>query len=81
MTLTSDDVEKGIDEARAGVKAAQASLTLAELEYTRFTRLEQQGASPQRQQQQVTQSRDSASAAGGSRRSPAGESSGRPNPD
>ena len=60
LKLTSDEVEKGIDEARAGVKAAQASLTLAELEYTRFTRLEQQGASPRRQQQQVTQSRDSA---------------------
>ena len=62
LKLTSDDVEKGIDEASAGVKAAKASLTLAELEYTRFTRLEEQGASPRRQQQQVTQSRDSASA-------------------
>ena len=62
LKFTIDDVEKGIDEARAGVKAAQASLTLAELEYARFTRLEQQGASPRRQQQQVTQSRDSASA-------------------
>jgi membrane fusion protein, multidrug efflux system len=62
LRYTSDEVEKGIDEARAGVKAAQASLTLAELEYQRFTRLEQQGASPLRQQQQVTQSRDSASA-------------------
>ncbi len=62
LRLTEDDVEKGIDEARAGVKSAKASLTLAELEYARFTRLEQQGASPLRQQQQVTQSRDSASA-------------------
>jgi membrane fusion protein, multidrug efflux system len=62
VKYTEDEVEKGIDEARAGVKAAQASLTLAELEYARFTRLEQQGASPLRQQQQVTQSRDSASA-------------------
>jgi membrane fusion protein (multidrug efflux system) len=60
LRLTRDEVEKGIDEARAGVKAAQASLTLAELEYTRFTRLEQQGASTQQRQQQVTQSRDSA---------------------
>ena len=59
---TEDEVEKGIDEARAGVKAARASLTLAEAEYTRFTRLEQQGASPPRQRDQVTQSRDSASA-------------------
>jgi len=62
LKLTRDDVEKGIDEARAGVKAARASLTLAELEYARFTRLEQQGASTTQRQQQVTQSRDSASA-------------------
>jgi len=62
LRLTIDEVEKGIDEARAGVKAARASLTLAELEYARFTRLEQQGASTLQRQQQVTQSRDSASA-------------------
>ncbi len=62
LKYTEDEVEKGIDEARAGLKAARASLTLAELEYGRFTRLEQQGASPPRQRDQVTQSRDSASA-------------------
>jgi membrane fusion protein (multidrug efflux system) len=62
LKYTRDEVEKGIDEARAGVKSAQASLTLAELEYTRFTRLEQTGASTLQRQQQVTQSRDSASA-------------------
>ena len=62
LKYTRDEVEKGIDEARAGVKAAQASLTLAELEYARFTRLEQQGASTRQRRQQVTQSRDSASA-------------------
>jgi membrane fusion protein (multidrug efflux system) len=62
LKLTRDDVDKGIDEARAGVKAAQASLTLAELEYGRFTRLAQQDASTTQRQQQVTQSRDSASA-------------------
>jgi membrane fusion protein, multidrug efflux system len=62
LKYTRDEVEKSIDEAKAGVKAAQASLTLAELEYTRFTRLEQQGASTLQRQQQVTQSRDSASA-------------------
>jgi len=62
LKYTRDEVEKGIDEARAGVKAAQASLTLAELEYTRFTNLEQQGASTLQRKQQVTQSRDSASA-------------------
>jgi membrane fusion protein, multidrug efflux system len=62
LKLTRDEVEKGIDEARAGVKAAQSSLKLAELEYNRFTRLEQQGASTLQRQQQMTQSRDSAQA-------------------
>src|SRR5271157_4813971 len=62
LKLTRDQVEKGIDEVRAGVKAARASLTLAELEYTRFTRLEQTGASTLERQQHVTQSRDSAQA-------------------
>jgi membrane fusion protein (multidrug efflux system) len=62
LKYTRDEVEKGIDEARAGVKSAQASLTLAELEYTRFTRLEQTGASTLQRQQHVTQSRDTARA-------------------
>ncbi len=62
LKMTRDDVDKGIDEARAGVKAASASLTLAELEYARYTRLSQQGASTLEQQQKVTQSRDGASA-------------------
>ena len=62
LKLTRDGVEKDIEEARAGVKAARASLTLAELEFGRFSRLAQQGASTQERQQQVTQSRDSAQA-------------------
>jgi membrane fusion protein, multidrug efflux system len=62
LKYTSDEVEKSIDEARAGVKAAHASLTLAEIEYGRFTRLAQQEASTTQRQQQVTQARDSASA-------------------
>jgi len=60
LKLTRDVVDKGILEARAGVKAAQASLTLAELEYTRWSKLEQTGASTLQRKQQVTQSRDSA---------------------
>jgi membrane fusion protein, multidrug efflux system len=60
LKLTRDEVEKGVDEARAALKAAQASLKLAEIEYARFTRLEQQGASTLQRQQQMTQSRDSA---------------------
>jgi membrane fusion protein (multidrug efflux system) len=62
LTLTRDGVEKDIEEARAGVKAARASLTLAEQEYGRFSRLARQGASTQERQQQVTQSRDAAEA-------------------
>jgi membrane fusion protein (multidrug efflux system) len=62
LKLTRDEVEKGIDEARAGVKSARASLTLAELEFGRFSRLAEQGASTKERQQQVTQSRDSAQA-------------------
>jgi multidrug resistance efflux pump len=62
LKFTRDDVEKGVDEATASLKPAQASLTLAELEYTRYTRLEQTGASRTQRRPQVTQSRDSAQA-------------------
>lgn len=62
LKLTREGAEQDIEEARAGVKAARASLTLAELEFGRFSRLAQQGASTQERQQQVTQSRDSAQA-------------------
>src|SRR5262249_43909837 len=62
LKLTRDEIEKQIDEAKAGVKAARASLTLAEIEYGRFSRLTEQGASTKERQQQVTQSRDSAQA-------------------
>jgi len=62
LKLTREGVEKDILEARAGVKAARASLKLAEQEFGRFSRLAQQGASTQERQQQVTQSRDAAQA-------------------
>lgn len=62
LKLTREETEKDVDEARAGVKAAQSSLKLAELEYDRFSRLEEQGASTLQRRQQVTQSRDSAAA-------------------
>jgi membrane fusion protein (multidrug efflux system) len=62
LEYTRDEVEKSIDEARAGMKAAQASMTLADLEHTRFTRLEEQGASTLQRKQQVTQQRDTAAA-------------------
>jgi membrane fusion protein (multidrug efflux system) len=62
LKYTRDEVEKSIEEARAGMKSAQASMTLADLEFNRFTRLEQQGASTLQRKQQVTQQRDAASA-------------------
>ena len=39
LKLTEDEVEKGIEEAAAGVEAAKADLVLAEQEYDRFTSL------------------------------------------
>jgi membrane fusion protein (multidrug efflux system) len=60
LKLTRDEVEKGIDEARAALRSALASLKLAEIEYARFTRLQQLGSVTLQQQQQMTQSRDSA---------------------
>ncbi|WP_422928938.1 HlyD family secretion protein [Singulisphaera sp. PoT] len=62
LALTRDGVEKDIDEARAGVKSARAGLTLADLEFGRFTRLADLGASTQERQQQATHARDQARA-------------------
>jgi membrane fusion protein (multidrug efflux system) len=60
LKLTEDEVEHGIEEARAGLAAAKADLVLAEIEYTRFTELKKVEAAPQRRQDEVTRSRDSA---------------------
>jgi membrane fusion protein (multidrug efflux system) len=62
LKLTDDDVERGIDEARAGLKAAKADMVLAEQEYSRFTNLYRQEAVAQRRSQEVTRSRDAAQA-------------------
>jgi membrane fusion protein, multidrug efflux system len=62
LTLTRDQVEHGIDEARASLIAAKADLVLAEQEYTRYTNLEKEMAAPLRRAQQVTQERDAARA-------------------
>src|SRR5262249_4014907 len=62
LRLTQDVVEKGIEEAQAGLEAAKADLVLAQQEYTRFTTLEKEQAVPLRRAQEVTRSRDAAEA-------------------
>ncbi len=39
LKLTEDEVEKGIEQAQAGLDAAKADLVLAQQEYTRYTNL------------------------------------------
>jgi membrane fusion protein (multidrug efflux system) len=62
LKLTDDDVERGIDEARAGLKAAKADMVLAQQEYNRYTNLYRQEAVAERRSQEVTRSRDAAQA-------------------
>jgi membrane fusion protein (multidrug efflux system) len=62
VKLTEDVVEKGIDEALAGLEAAKADLVLAEVEYRRFTTLEKEKVVPTRKADEVTRSRDAAEA-------------------
>ena len=62
LKLTIDSVEKGVDEAQAGLAAANADLVFAQEEYTRFSTLYKQDAVPLRRSQEVTRSRDAAEA-------------------
>ena len=62
LKLTTDDVEKTIQEAKAGLELAQADLVLAQQEYDRFTALYQRQAVPLERSQQVTRARDVAQA-------------------
>ena len=62
LRLTEDEVEKEIEEARAALEVAKADLVLAQLEYTRYTRLEKEEAAPARRAQEVTRARDAAEA-------------------
>jgi membrane fusion protein (multidrug efflux system) len=62
VVLTEDDVEKGIDEARATVKAAKADLLLALHDHDRYTKLQKVGSVTLREQEESTRSHDSASA-------------------
>jgi membrane fusion protein (multidrug efflux system) len=58
LKLTADEVEKSIQEARAGLELAQADLVLAQQEYDRFTALYQREVVPLERSQQVTRARD-----------------------
>ena len=60
LELTQDDVEKGIDEAAAGLEASKADFVLAEQEFSRFTNLFKEEAVALRRSQEVTRSRDAA---------------------
>jgi membrane fusion protein, multidrug efflux system len=60
LTLTTEEVEKSILEARAGVKATEADLVMAELDYKRFEDLSKRQAASVQRFQQATRSRDNA---------------------
>jgi membrane fusion protein (multidrug efflux system) len=62
LKLTEDEVEKGIEQAQAGLDAAKADLVLAQQEYTRYTNLYKVEAVALQRSQQVTRSRDAAEA-------------------
>ena len=62
LTLTTDEVNKSIDEGRAAVELAKANLTLARQEFDRFTELAAQDASTKRRAQEVTRGHDAAKA-------------------
>lgn len=54
VKFTSDDVDKSVLEAQAGVLAAEATMVLAEADYKRFTRLGKEDAVSQRRAQEAT---------------------------
>lgn len=62
VVLTEDDVEKGIDEGRAGVKAAKADFLMALHDQKRYTNLQKLGSVTLREQEESTRSHDSAQA-------------------
>jgi membrane fusion protein (multidrug efflux system) len=62
LKLTTDEVHKTIDEAKAAVQLAGANLTLAKQEYDRFTELAAQDATTKRKAQEVTRAHDAARA-------------------
>jgi membrane fusion protein (multidrug efflux system) len=62
LTLTTDEVNKTIDEGKAAVEVGNANLTLAKQEYDRWTTLAAQEASTTRRAQEATRAYDAAKA-------------------
>src|SRR5262249_15020105 len=62
LKLTTDEVNKSIEEAHAAVELGKANLTLARQEYDRFTDLAAQDATTKRKAQEVTRAHDAAKA-------------------
>jgi membrane fusion protein (multidrug efflux system) len=62
LTLTTNEVNKTIEEAKAAVQVADANLTLAKQEYDRFTTLAAQDATTLRKAQEVTRTHEAAKA-------------------
>lgn len=54
LQFTTDDIEKGIHEARSDLEAARARLVLAEEDYKRYSALFASEAATQRQSQEAT---------------------------
>jgi membrane fusion protein (multidrug efflux system) len=62
LKLTTDEVTKTIDEAKAGVELANANRTLAKQEFDRFTVLAAQAATTKQKAEEVTRAHDAAKA-------------------
>jgi membrane fusion protein (multidrug efflux system) len=60
LKLTTDEIEKTIDESKAAVQLANANLTLAKQEFDRFVALAAQDATTTRKAQEVTRAHDAA---------------------
>ncbi len=60
LKLTTDDVDKAVEEAKAALDAATADALLAEQEFVRFTNLFKKDAVSLRRSQEVTRARDAA---------------------
>ena len=62
LKLTEDDVEKGIDEARAELKAVEADLVLALADHARISNLESRGSATRQELDQMVRARDASRA-------------------
>jgi membrane fusion protein, multidrug efflux system len=62
LKLTEDDVEKGIDEARAELKADNADLVLALADHARIANLEGRGSATRQELDQMVRTRDASRA-------------------